>query len=277
MNHPLRTLAVCLVGLCTVLPAQEGEKPKPQEPAKAAGQAPSKAQEALAKDPAIQAIDKFIAEQKIDKEAAAWRSRVPQPPKLAFDADTDYFWHIDTEVGPLKIRFFPDVAPMHVSSGIYLTRLGFYDGLTFHRIMPGFMAQGGDPNTVEADRRLWGSGGPGYRMHGEFKDKSHDKRGILSTANTGRAGTDGSQFFITFRNTSQLDGGYTIWGEVVDGTETLKELEAKGRSDNNGMLDTPVKIHKMTVSVAPKAKDDAKAKEAATPKSGEQAEPGKGR
>jgi hypothetical protein len=67
MNHPLRTLAVCLVGLCTVLPAQEGEKPKPQEPAKAAGQAPSKAQEALAKDPAIQAIDKFIAEQKIDK------------------------------------------------------------------------------------------------------------------------------------------------------------------------------------------------------------------
>ena len=277
MNHLLRTVAVSSIGLCTLLCAQEGEKPKPQEPAVVKGQNPPKDQDAaaLAKDPAIQAIDKFIAEKKIDTKAAGWRTRVPQPPKLEFDANTDYFWHLDTEVGPLKLRYFPDIAPMHVSSGIYLARLGFYDGLGFHRIIPGFMAQGGDPNTIETDARRWGSGGPAYRMHGEFKKESHDRPGILSTANTGQPGTDGSQFFITFGPTTGLDGGYTIWGEVVEGKETLKQLEARGRKDKNGMLDQPVRMTKAWISVAPKAKANEKAAEPAKPAGGKDPASGK--
>jgi peptidyl-prolyl cis-trans isomerase B (cyclophilin B) len=251
MNQLLRTVVIPFLGLCPLLCAQEGEKPKPQDPPKAekaAGQAPPKDKNAaaLAKDPAIKAVDKFIDEKNIDKKAADWKTRLPQPPKLEFDANTDYFWHLDTEVGPITIRYMPEVAPMHVSSGIYLARLGFYDGLGFHRIIPGFMAQGGDPLGT-------GGGGPGYRMAGEFQGKSHDKPGILSMANAG-PGTDGSQFFITFGKNTGLDNGYTIWGEVVEGMETLQPLAAKGRADNNGMIAKPVKINKTWVSVAPKAK-----------------------
>jgi peptidyl-prolyl cis-trans isomerase B (cyclophilin B) len=268
MNSLLRTTTLLpLLGLCTLLTAQEGEKGKPQDPPKtetAKAQTPPKDQDAaaLAKDPAIQAIDKFIAEKNIDKAAGGWKTKLPEPPKLPFDANTDYFWHLDTELGALKIRYYPDVAPMHVSSGIYLARLGFYDDLGFHRIMPRFMAQGGDPLGN-------GTGGPGYMMEGEFKGKSHDKPGILSMANTGRPRSEGSQFFITFRDTKQLDNGYTIWGEVVDGTDTLKALEGKGRSDNNGVLDKAIKINKTWISVAPKAKA------AETPKPADGKEPEK--
>jgi cyclophilin family peptidyl-prolyl cis-trans isomerase len=112
---------------------------------------------------------------------------------------------------------------MHVSSTIYLTKLGFYDDVVFHRVIPGFMAQGGDPTGT-------GSGGPGYTYGGEFDPSvKHDKGGLLSMANAG-PGTDGSQFFLTFVPTSWLDGKHTIFGEVVDGKGTLSELEKRGSS-----------------------------------------------
>jgi cyclophilin family peptidyl-prolyl cis-trans isomerase len=109
---------------------------------------------------------------------------------------------------------------MHVSSTIYLSRLGFYDGITFHRVIPGFMAQGGDPLGN-------GRGGPGYKYAGEFdKRVKHDRPGLLSMANAG-PGTDGSQFFLTFVPTPHLNGKHTIFGEVVEGMETVKEIERR--------------------------------------------------
>ncbi len=96
-------------------------------------------------DEAIAAIRKFIAAQNVNTGRSAWRTSLSKPPQLSFSATRTYVWVLDTSEGPLRIRFMPDVAPMHVSSTIYLTELGFYDGLTFHRVIPGFMAQGGDP------------------------------------------------------------------------------------------------------------------------------------
>jgi peptidyl-prolyl cis-trans isomerase B (cyclophilin B) len=170
---------------------------------------------------AIQAIDAFIAQQKIDKSDPSWKTRLPRPPKVAFDASKTYYWRLVTNVGDLKIRLMPDVAPMHVSSTIYLTELGFYDGVVFHRVIPEFMAQGGDPTGT-------GRGGPGYKYAGEFDPKvKHDRPGLLSMANAG-PGTDGSQFFLTFVATPWLDGKHTLFGEVVEGMGTLKELEKRG-------------------------------------------------
>ena len=122
----------------------------------------------------------------------------------------------------MEIKLFPKVAPMHVTSTIYLTRMGFYDGVVFHRVIQGFMAQGGDPTGT-------GSGGPGYKYDGEFAPDGpkHDKAGMLSMAHAG-PGTDGSQFFITFGPTPHLNNVHTVFGEVVKGMDTLKKLEAVG-------------------------------------------------
>jgi cyclophilin family peptidyl-prolyl cis-trans isomerase len=140
----------------------------------------------------------------------------------------------------MKITLKPDVAPMHVSSTIYLTRLGFYDGLTFHRVIPKFMAQGGDPLGT-------GTGGPGYRYDGEFApDAKHDKRGTLSMAHAG-PGTDGSQFFITFGPTPHLDQRHTVFGEVTDGVAVLDKIEAAGSA--SGATSEPITIVKATIVV----------------------------
>jgi len=172
-------------------------------------------------DPALKACDEFIAGAGIDKAKSGWRTHLPEPPKFPFDAAHTYYWVIDTNVGTVKIKLMPKVAPMHVSSTIYLARLGFYDGLTFHRVIQGFMAQGGDPTGT-------GSGGPGYQYAGEFDPNvRHDKPGTLSMANAG-PGTDGSQFFLTFVPTPHLNGKHTIFGQVVEGAATLKALEQRG-------------------------------------------------
>lgn len=193
-------------------------------------------------DPAIKKIDNFISKQPIDKKIPAWKTTLVAPPLLTFTQGKDYFWDLQTTQGNLSIKLFSDSAPMHVSSTIYLTKLGFYDGLTFHRVIPGFMAQGGDPIGT-------GSGNPGYKYDGEFTGKhSHDKAGILSMANAG-AGTDGSQFFITFTATPFLDGKHTIFGEVVaDAEEALTKIEKLG--SRRGKTKETVQIIKATIRVA---------------------------
>lgn len=189
-------------------------------------------------DAAIEQIDMQIA--RVDTSKQGWRTSLPKPEKVEFAADKQYLAHVETSKGPLTIRLMPAVAPMHVTSFIYLARLGFYDGLKFHRVIPGFMAQGGDPLGN-------GTGGPGYEYAGEFDPKvKHDKPGLLSMANRG-PNTDGSQFFLTFVATPHLDGKHTIYGEVTEGTGTLNKIEAVG--SNSGKTSEPVAIEKVTIDV----------------------------
>ncbi len=191
-------------------------------------------------DAAISAIDAFIAEKAIDTSKPNWKTQLAKPPKLEFAAGTTYFWNLDTNVGAIKVQLMPDVAPMHVSSTLYLTRLGFYDDVIFHRVITGFMAQGGDPLGR-------GTGGPGYQYDGEFKaDVKHDKPGMLSMANAG-PGTDGSQFFLTFVPTPHLDGRHTIFGSVVEGLDVVKELEKRGSS--GGQTSEKLAINAATITL----------------------------
>ena len=139
------------------------------------------------------------------------------------------------------VELFPKTAPMHATSTIYLTTLGFYDNLIFHRVISKFMAQGGDPLGN-------GTGNPGYKYAGEFEGTlSHDKPGLLSMANSG-PNTDGSQFFITFKPTPWLDGKHTIFGEVVQGLDTtLAAIEELG--SRSGRTKKEVKIIKASIRV----------------------------
>ena len=191
-------------------------------------------------DVAIDAIDAFIEESKIDKTQAGWKTRLPRPPQFEFDPDKSYSWHLATNVGKIKVSLMPDIAPMHVSSTLYLTRLGFYDDVVFHRVISGFMAQGGDPEGS-------GRGGPGYKYAGEFSPAvRHDRPGLLSMANAG-PGTDGSQFFLTFVPTPHLDGKHTIFGAVVAGMDTVKALEDRG--SRGGRTSERLVIETATVGV----------------------------
>jgi len=150
-----------------------------------------------------------------------WKLKLTKPELRQFDATKDYFWVLETNKGAIKIKLMPEVAPMHVTSTMFLTEKGFYDGTIFHRVIPDFMAQGGDP---VGDGRH----GPGYQYAGEISpDVKHDRPYLLSMANAG-PNTDGSQFFITFKPTPWLDGKHTIFGEVVEGQDTVKKLEAAG-------------------------------------------------
>jgi peptidyl-prolyl cis-trans isomerase B (cyclophilin B) len=192
------------------------------------------------KDKAVSAIDAFIAEQKIDKEKSGWKNHLAKPPKVEFTSGANYYWNLDTNKGKIKVQLYPDSAPMHVSSTIYLTRLGFYDDIIFHRVITGFMAQGGDPTGT-------GRGSPGYKYAGEFDGgRKHSKPGVLSMANAG-PNTDGSQFFLTFVKTPHLDGKHTVFGAVVDGMPTVKQLESAG--SRSGKTAEKLVIEKATISV----------------------------
>lgn len=195
-------------------------------------------------DDAVKKANKFITKQSIDKTDPSWKTKLSKPPLLTFAADKDYFWELQTNQGDITIKLLADSAPMHVSSTIYLTKLGFYDDLTFHRIIPGFMAQGGDPTGT-------GAGNPGYKYDGEFEGEiGHNEAGTLSMANAG-PGTDGSQFFLTFIPTPFLDGKHTVFGKVVtDLDDSLSKIEALG--SRNGRTKEAVKIIKASIRIAAK-------------------------
>lgn len=178
-------------------------------------------------DAAVQKIQEFIKSQTIDKNQPRWKTQLPKPPKVEFVADHKYFWILETNKGTIKIQLMPKVAPMHVSSTIYLTELGFYDDITFHRVITQFMAQGGCPLGS-------GTGSPGYSYGSECDPNvKHDRPGLLSMANTGQPNTDGSQFFLTFVPTPHLNMKHTIFGEVTEGMDVVKVLETFGSSSGS--------------------------------------------
>jgi peptidyl-prolyl cis-trans isomerase B (cyclophilin B) len=148
-------------------------------------------------------------------------------------------------IGDIVLRFFHDAAPGHVKNFVDLAQKGFYNGTTFHRVIPKFMIQGGDPNSKNSDRSSHGMGGPGYKIKAEFNSKPH-KRGVLSMARANDPDSAGSQFFICVADSHFLDWQYTAFGEVVSGMEvadTVVNMKRDGR-------DNPLERVEMTVSIS---------------------------
>ncbi len=139
---------------------------------------------------------------------------------------------IHTKFGDIKLRFFPEVAPNHVYNFITLAKKGFYDGTIFHRIIPGFVIQGGDPNTKTLNRASYGLGGPGYTLKAEFNNKPH-LRGTLSMARKADPDSAGSQFFICVAPAPHLDGKYTVFGEVEEGMDVVDKIVSQPRDWRN--------------------------------------------
>ena len=151
---------------------------------------------------------------------------------------------IETKFGTITLKFFPDVAPGHVQNFIDLAKKGFYDGTTFHRVIPGFMIQGGDPNSKNPDKRSHGTGGPGYTIKAEFNNRPH-KRGTLSMARAMSPDSAGSQFFICVKDSSFLDRQYTVFGEVVSGMDVVDKIVSQPRDPNdnpNERIEMKIKI-----------------------------------
>jgi peptidyl-prolyl cis-trans isomerase B (cyclophilin B) len=151
---------------------------------------------------------------------------------------------IETKFGNIELKFFPEVAPIHVNNFIELAKKGVYDGTTFHRVIPGFMIQGGDPNSKNPDKSKHGMGGPGYTIKAEFNEKKH-KRGTLSMARAQDPDSAGSQFFICVADASFLDKKYTAFGEIVSGMEVADKIVSQPRDkrDNpNDRIEIKVKI-----------------------------------
>ncbi len=131
---------------------------------------------------------------------------------------------IHTTVGSMTLEFWPDVAPKTVENFLKLAREGFYDGSAFHRIVKGFMIQGGDPLTKDpSQEQRWGTGGPGYQIDAEFNDKKH-VRGVISMARSQNPNSAGSQFFICLDTASFLDGQYTGFGQLSAGEDVLIKI-----------------------------------------------------
>jgi peptidyl-prolyl cis-trans isomerase B (cyclophilin B) len=151
---------------------------------------------------------------------------------------------IETKFGNIELKFFPDVAPNHVNNFIELSKKGFYDGTLFHRVIPNFMIQGGDPNTKNADRSKHGTGGPGHTVKAEFNNKLH-KRGTLSMARSAHPDSAGSQFFICVADAPFLNQKYTAFGEVISGMEVADKIvsQPRDKSDNpNEKIEMKIKI-----------------------------------
>ena len=154
-------------------------------------------------------------------EVKQWASA----PKMTIDVNKQYSADVKmAKGGDFVIQLFPDKAPITVNSFVFLARQGFYNGVTFHRVLEGFMAQGGDPTGT-------GQGGPGYQFVNETSNLTFDKAGVVAMANSG-PNTNGSQFFITFGPQPQLNGGYTIFGQVVNGMDVVNAITPRNPDQN---------------------------------------------
>jgi len=153
---------------------------------------------------------------------------------------------VETNFGKISFRLFSDIAPETVRNFVKLASSRFYDGVLFHRIIPGFMIQGGDPNTKGPDKSSWGVGGPGYTIRAEFNSKSH-RRGVVSMARSMDPDSAGSQFFIVTTDSTFLDGQYTAFGEVTEGMEVADKIVNLPR-DGNDCPKEEVRMLRVTTS-----------------------------
>ena len=155
---------------------------------------------------------------------------------------------IKTSAGDITIRFFPDVAPNHVKNFLDLAKKGFYNGTKFHRVIPGFMIQGGDPNTKTNNTSSWGTGGSGTNINAEFNSVSH-KRGIVSMARSNNPNSASSQFFIVVKDSTFLDRQYTAFGQVTKGMDVADKIVSAPR-DASDRPNQPTSITSITVRPA---------------------------
>ncbi len=172
-------------------------------------------------------------------------------------ADSEEIAVLDTNFGRIKLRFFSDKAPRHVENFKTLARQGFYDGTKFHRVIPGFMIQGGDPNSKLDDRSRHGTGGPGHSVPAEFNDTKHD-RGILSAARSSDPNSAGSQFFLMVARSPHLDGQYTAYGEVIEGLDVMDKIVALPKdARDNPKPENPAILEKVTIEMEGSAPPEA--------------------
>jgi peptidyl-prolyl cis-trans isomerase B (cyclophilin B) len=159
---------------------------------------------------------------------------------------------METSEGTMVIEFWPDVAPNTVDNFKKLARKGFYDGTAFHRIMKGFMIQGGDPNTKDpAKESMYGTGGPGYQIKAEFNDRKHVK-GVISMARSRDPDSAGSQFFICHGTASNLDRQYTAFGKLIQGEDVLDKIANTPVAVRNGENSKPTKrVSLVKVQIVP--------------------------
>ena len=155
--------------------------------------------------------------------------------------------NIETNHGNISFNLLPDLAPEHVRNFVKLANDGFYDGTLFHRVIPGFMIQGGDPNTKDPNMKSqWGMGGPGYTINAEFNSRSH-LRGIVSMARSTDPNSAGSQFFIMHANNTGLDHQYSVFGEVTEGLDVVDKIANLQRDQNDCPLEN-AKMVKVSVT-----------------------------
>jgi peptidyl-prolyl cis-trans isomerase B (cyclophilin B) len=157
---------------------------------------------------------------------------------MKIDPKKKYTATIETSEGTMTAELWPDVAPLHVNSFVFLSRDGYYDGVIFHRVIPGFMIQGGDPTGT-------GTGGPGYRLKQEFNPRKH-ARGVLSAARTNDPNSAGSQFFVMHADAPHLDNQYTAFGKVTSGIEVVDKI-ANTPTGANDRPKNPPQIRKITI------------------------------
>lgn len=154
---------------------------------------------------------------------------------------------LKTNLGDIVVELLEDKAPKHVASFKKLAADGFYDGTRFHRVIPGFMIQGGDPNSKSPNRTTHGTGGPGYKVPAEFNDTLHE-RGILSAARSSDPNSAGSQFFLMVARSPHLDNQYSAFGRVIEGMDVVDKIVALKRDRNDNPLEeNPAIIEKATV------------------------------
>jgi peptidyl-prolyl cis-trans isomerase B (cyclophilin B) len=157
--------------------------------------------------------------------------------------------NITTKYGIIKIGLMPQLAPRTVTNFKKLAQTGFYDHLLFHRIVPGFVIQGGDPNSRDREnRQIWGTGGPGWKINAEFNEMKHS-RGIVSMARSHDPDSAGSQFFIVIKDSYFLDGQYAVFGKILEGMDIVDKIASIATDNNDAPLNAQdAELIKVTIS-----------------------------